>query len=166
MQNKFSINILHNNFNILRKSKHLGKGEFCQLMGVTNAFRTDYSSIGPKIMRGITDNFPGITEEWLLTSHDVKDELLKFADQQTRRIIAESDTVYNHTPPKDSDLLIKTAQILESNSVYRNALKSNIEAFHYAITCEEKLTLANKRIDNLEEQILEIKDRLPAVGES
>src|ERR1035437_333122 len=71
MKNKFSRDILYNNFNILRKIKHLSKGEFNKLIGVTNAFRKNYFSIGAKMLKGIQDNFPGIDEAWLLTPHDV-----------------------------------------------------------------------------------------------
>jgi hypothetical protein len=169
MGNKFNIGILHNNFNILRKSKHLSKRDFCKLVGVKNAFRTDYSSVGAKLLKGIQDNFPDINEEWLLTSHDVNYEFVDI--QQTKRVnkIYEPQTLYSHarntSVEKDSELLIKTAQILESNSVYRAALKSNIEAFHTAITCHEELAVANKRIDDLEEHVKTIEKRLPPVDE-
>jgi hypothetical protein len=79
-------------------------------------------------------------------------------------IVAESQAPYS-PKVKVSDLLHKTAVILESDTVYRIALTNNIEAFHHAITCEEALGLANKRIDKLEGEMLEIKNRLPAVGE-
>ena len=63
-------------------------------------------------------------------------------------------------------LIQKTAAILESATVYSTALKSNIEAFHHAMTCEEQLDLANKRIDTLEEHVKAIESRLPKVNES
>lgn len=69
--NKFDINILHNNFDILRASKKISKKEFCDLIGIANAYRRDFSSIGPKLLRGITDHFKGIDENWLLSKHDV-----------------------------------------------------------------------------------------------
>jgi hypothetical protein len=154
--NKFSREILHNNFNILRKSKGLNKGDFNKLIRMANVYRPNYFSIGAKLLKGIADNFPGIDEAWLLTPHDEKET----------HIVAESQSPYNVQPRvKVSELLHKAAVILESNTVYSVALKNNIEAFHHAITCEEALGLANKRIDNLAEQISEIKTRLPAVGE-
>jgi competence CoiA-like predicted nuclease len=161
MSNKFDIRILHNNFDILREIKHLNKGEFCELIKISNAYRRDQSTIGLKMLKGITDNFQGIDEEWLLTSHDVKNEVLKIKEQQSLYSKITNDSSSTISDP----LLTKADLILKSPTVYSTALRSNIEAFHYAITCEGKLTLANKRIDNLEEQILEIKDRLPAVGE-
>jgi hypothetical protein len=73
---------------------------------------------------------------------------------------------------KKYELLKKTEKILETDTVYRTALSSNIEAFHTAITCHEELAVTNKRVDKVEEEnkklkeeISEIKDRLPAIGE-
>ena len=83
--------------------------------------------------------------------------------------IAETHSSYSNHPPivKISDPFIqKTAAILESTTVYATALKSNIEAFHHAMTCEEQLAVANKRIDVLEENLKAIEKRLPAVVES
>lgn len=64
-----------------------------------------------------------------------------------------------------NELLFKAGEILKARGVYSAALKSNIEAFHQAINHEEALESAHKRIDELEKQILAIKERLPAVGE-
>lgn len=73
-----------------------------------------------------------------------------------------SDTI----PVRISDLLSKTAAILESQTTYSTALKSNIVAFHHAMTCEEQLDLANKRIDTLEDHVKAIESRLLKVNES
>jgi hypothetical protein len=85
--------------------------------------------------------------------------------------LAEAQASYSQpipaSPPfKISDLLSKTAAILESQTTYSTALKSNIVAFHYAMTCEEQLGLANKRIDTLEEHVKAIESRLLKVNES
>lgn len=77
---------------------------------------------------------------------------------------AESQTPYNQDN-SDLDFIRKTADILKSPTVYSTALKSNIEAFHHAMTCEKQFAVSNKKIDKQEEQILETKDRLPAAGE-
>jgi hypothetical protein len=79
--------------------------------------------------------------------------------------VAELQPPYQHTQTvKISDPFIqKTAAILESPTIFSSALKSNIEAFHYAVACEEKLELANKRIDALEEHVKQIEKRLPKI---
>lgn len=53
--------------------------------------------------------------------------------------VREQQQAYNGSPLRPSmptptsDLLLKTAQVLESESIYRTALKSNIEAFHHDV---------------------------------
>ena len=44
-----------------------------------------------------------------------------------------------------ADMLAKTAKVLESDTVYREALYSNIEAFHHGVTMDE-------RVDKMEQQ--------------
>lgn len=165
MANKFNIKTLHNNFDMLRKRAHLSKGEFCKLIGIVNVYRTDYSSIGAKLLKGISDHFPDIDENWLLIPHDEKELHVVAEPQPSYGGAQKLRRITDGAPIKISELLHKAAVVLESETVYKAALTNNIEAFHYAMTCEETLGLANKRIDGMEEQILEIKKRLPAVGE-
>ena len=57
-------------------------------------------------------------------------------------------SIYNDSPRKDvsiADLLAKTARVLESNTIYREALHSNIEAFHHGVVLDE-------RVNKMEEQ--------------
>jgi len=137
MTNNFDIKILHNNFNILRKKKHLSKGEFNKLIGISNVFRTNYFSIGAKLLKGIQDHFPGIDEEWLLTSHDVNYE---FPEVSTNNIkVCEEINNYDIragtdlSPSELGDLMKLTSEVLLSNTKYGKALKENIEAFHMAV---------------------------------
>lgn len=173
MSNKFDINVLINNFNILRKSKGLNKGEFNKLIGMVNVFRPNYFSIGAKLLKGIQDNFPGIDENWLLTPHDIDYEFpeKQFFKQATGRSINEPSAQYTHTnatsqPGNNTDYLIKTAAILESPTIFNTALKSNIDAFHHALVCEEKLASAINRIEELEEWKKSVEKKLPAVNGS
>jgi len=62
-----------------------------------------------------------------------------------------------------SGMLTKTAEILESQTIYRTALASNINTFHQALDTETKLEqLARDNLD-LRNQLSEIKERLAAV---
>ncbi len=73
---------------------------------------------------------------------------------------------------KISDLLHKTAVVLESKTIFTQALRSNIEAFHHAITSESQLAefsgIINKQstqIASLQSQIDDLRrqvDRLTA----
>ena len=78
--------------------------------------------------------------------------------------VAESSAAYHSTPAtnieENLELINKTSQILNSRTIYYSALRSNIEAFHHALVCEEKLDLASQRIDDLEDRLKTVENRL------
>lgn len=49
-----------------------------------------------------------------------------------------------------SDMLTKTATVLESDTIYRTALASNINAFHQAVQSERQLAKLEERVATLE----------------
>ena len=49
-----------------------------------------------------------------------------------------------------SDMLTKTAEVLESDTIYRTALASNINAFHQAVRSERTLARLEERMADLE----------------
>jgi len=73
-------------------------------------------------------------------------------------------SIYNDSPRKDvsiADLLAKTARVLESNTVYREALHSNIEAFHHGVVLDERVNKMEEQfgqaLASLQEQLREIQ---------
>lgn len=66
---------------------------------------------------------------------------------------------------KVSALLTRVVEILESSSIYRQALAANINAFHLAIRSEEKVHSLQGRIDYLEGQNKSLESRLSALEE-
>lgn len=73
-------------------------------------------------------------------------------------------SIYNDRPRKDvsiADLLAKTARVLESNTVYREALYSNIEAFHHGVVLDERVNKMEEQfgqaLASLQEQLREIQ---------
>jgi hypothetical protein len=60
----------------------------------------------------------------------------------------------------DEDLVEKTKDILSSETIYRSALRSNIEAFHHALSCEVEIDRLNNRVATLESQMKSLQDRL------
>jgi transcriptional regulator with XRE-family HTH domain len=66
---------------------------------------------------------------------------------------------------KITDLLTRAVEVLESNSIFRQALAANINAFHLAIRSEEKVRSLQGRIDYLEGQNKGLESRLAAVEE-
>jgi hypothetical protein len=77
--------------------------------------------------------------------------------------IGESQSPYTQTVKISDPLIQKTAAILESPTIFSHALKSNIEAFHHALTCEQKLAIAMQKIEELEEWKKSVEKRLPAI---
>lgn len=49
-----------------------------------------------------------------------------------------------------SDMLTKTAEVLESDTIYRTALASNINAFHQAVQGERLMVRMEQRLADLE----------------
>ena len=54
---------------------------------------------------------------------------------------------------KISDMLTKTAEVLESDTIYRTALASNINAFHQAVRSERTLAQLEERMVALEAKV-------------
>lgn len=84
---------------------------------------------------------------------------------------------------KMSDMLTKTAEVLESDTIYRTALASNINAFHQAVRSErllakleermatmeaklERMGLLEERMADLERENAELKRRLERQDEN
>ena len=57
---------------------------------------------------------------------------------------------------KMSDMLTKTAEVLESDTIYRTALASNINAFHQAVRSERTLAQLEERMAALETRMEEL----------
>lgn len=74
---------------------------------------------------------------------------------------------------KMSDMLTKTAEVLESGTIYRTALASNINAFHQAIRSErtlmrpeERMALLEQKMGELANENIELKRRLEQQDEN
>ena len=125
----------------------------------------------------------GVSADWLLTGEGEmrREGGVKFANvTQTRELTegrkpearriqwkdaapaALQASIYNDTSQQSgiADLVAKTIEVLQSNTVFETALKSNIEAFHRAIVLE-------KQIDQVEDRIMaKIGGRLDALESS
>ena len=71
-------------------------------------------------------------------------------------VAAPAPTTADQAPPapaedfKMSDMLTKTAEVLESETIYRTALASNINAFHQAVQGERLMARMDQRLADLE----------------
>jgi hypothetical protein len=64
------------------------------------------------------------------------------------------------------DLMAMTAKVLESNTIYRTALASNVRAFHQAVEQEEEMDQLRRefsemleRMKRMENTLMEIRDQ-------
>ena len=64
------------------------------------------------------------------------------------------------SPPEEDfkmvDMVTKTVEVLESDTIYRTALASNINAFHQAVRSERTLARLEERMELLEKRVEEL----------
>jgi predicted transcriptional regulator len=61
---------------------------------------------------------------------------------------------------KISNLLTRAAEVLESGSIFRQALVANINAFHQAVRTAEKNQALQARVDHLESRLAAVEEKL------
>lgn len=83
------------------------------------------------------------------------------ATSRENNIVREQSVEYkNNNQSKISDLITKTVSVLESDTIYRHALTSNINAFHHSILLNAKLEKMEMRLYSLESTCEKMKNRL------
>jgi transcriptional regulator with XRE-family HTH domain len=99
--------------------------------------------------------------EWLATGRGPKDK------EAPGKGIKEGRAPYEVEKPqnKNLDLVGKTIRILESDTIFRQALAANITAFHRAILLEKENEDTRQRMSQLEENNKELWLRLSALEE-
>jgi hypothetical protein len=131
-----------------------------------------------------------VSMDWLHTGEgEMKRDGMRFAGPSTTRKMLAGETVEapanddrqgirenverflrpdlvepSHKAPSIGDLLAKTAKVLESDTVYRDALHSNIEAFYHGVTLDQKIrdmeVSINSRLDALEAENRQLRQEL------
>lgn len=108
----------------------------------------------------IADKY-GASSDWLRTGDGAMSRG-DAADSPSHTEPAPNDHKYGNEPRRRdisiADALAKTAKVLESDTVYREALYSNIEAFHHGVTMDERLS----RMDSKFDQVMSRLDALEA----
>lgn len=61
---------------------------------------------------------------------------------------------------KMSDMIYKTTKILESKTVYRSALASNVRAFYEAVQKEEEMQSVNEKLDTMQQENRALAERM------
>lgn len=71
-------------------------------------------------------------------------------------------TIQDELPPAEDfkmvDMVTKTVEVLESDTIYRTALASNINAFHQAVRSERTLAHLEERMGLLEQRMEELSN--------
>lgn len=104
--------------------------------------------------------------DWLLKGDDHKKEEMRavkshqYKEADSEKSVTGPVIEYEQGNQKISDLLSKTAEILESETIYRYALTSNINAFHHSILLNAKLEKMELRLYTLESTCEDMKNRL------
>ena len=125
---------------------------------------TNAAKISHEIAKLLSEKF-NYNLAWILTGEGpMKGKGEPYPDRahdQQRPSTSSAIPVYNEEVElKISDLLHKTAVVLESKSIFTQALRSNIEAFHHAITSEGQLTEFSGIINKQSTQIAALQSQM------
>ena len=138
-----------------RKKARYTQEALGQLMGVSRFTIMDYETGKTPVPRAFAADIQrtlGISADWLLTGAGEGD-MLKMGQEapQPPKVHALGE---NH---RMSVMLQKTAEVLESESIYRTALASNINAFHQAIKTESAIVELQEQNKSMQGAVQEIK---------
>jgi hypothetical protein len=111
---------------------------------------------------------PDINVNWLKTGEGpmLKQEQQRSRLRKTHEIYVPGDAEEDERSeqPSSSDMLIMTAKVLESNTVYRSALASNIRAFFQAVQGEAEMSDMREKMDQLMSDMAEMKDLIRSLS--
>lgn len=97
----------------------------------------------------------GVSLDWLMFG--VEDKATKYETEQSlpfpevsqpqqRSPLSATEVSVPQKSYDISDLVAKTIQVLQSDSIFRTALTSNIEAFHHGVEIEDRINDLEKRM--------------------
>jgi hypothetical protein len=133
----------------------------------------------------ILSKIPYISLEWLKTGREpmmvldaenfeaYKKNIEREEKGKQGEIIAtiEPGKKQNESPGEDdqikfsiAEMVTKTVEILESKTLYKQALSSNINAFHKALMGEQQMENLNGKIERMEKEMHEMKQLLVSLG--
>ncbi len=148
---------------LLRLSKGWKLKQFAEKTGISAASLSEIERGGgarPQNLKKIAEAL-GVEIDTLIK--DGAQETKKYAD---RAEVAEKREQYNKgweeggEGGKISELLTRAAEVLESPSIYRQALSANINAFHMAIRTEEKNLNLQAQIDHLKSRLTTLEEKI------
>lgn len=72
--------------------------------------------------------------------------------------------IENHGEIRIAEKLTKTAEVLESDTIYRTALAANIDAFYHAVNQEQVILDQQRRMANLEARMASLEKQLTSAS--
>lgn len=124
-----------------------------QKTGISRAAIQAYES--GKIPKGdyllILSDLLDCSIDWLLKGTEVRESAPPAAQPEPQA--AQASAPQPEEDFKMSDMITKTVEVLESDTIYRTALASNIRAFHQAVRSERTLAQLEERVAILEAKL-------------
>lgn len=151
----------------VRIQLNLTQQELADELGVSRSSIANYESgidpISRKFARKLEKKY-GISARWLLSGEE-KDGAID-STQEVAVVYSDQGGV---DEIRISDMLQKTAEVLESKTIFRSALASNINAFYQAVKTEEPMRQLRDRMEAMElslsSQMKEVVRRLECLEE-
>lgn len=162
MANSFNIDVLHNNFELLRSLTGLKKGAFARLIGISNAYRKDFKALGFKMVKGITDNFSGVDEEWLSSAHPEGAVGIIFTPRKNNEVPSTPEDV---SYPSHEDYMKQLDKRLDEQSKRLTDLAQMVHALNERLAGQSRRNAdaqraADERIDHLSNLINSLESQL------
>lgn len=90
---------------------------------------------------------------------DVKSLLMK-----PKKIVVEKSQEQAEDETPISEMLVMTSKVLESKTVYRSALASNVRAFYQAVVQEDEMQSLNDKMELMQAQMARMESMLNALN--
>ncbi len=153
----------------LRASMGWTQGEAAQNIGVSYRAYQRYESGGMpsrKNLKSLAWVFK-CSEAWLLTGEGERLNIYedKDPDYESYLKVIPSVPAFEKSGNEEhefkmSAMLAKTAEVLESDTIYRTALASNINAFHQSISAQAEIGEIKKSVKTMQSQVSELSTEL------
>jgi len=142
--------IFINNLEVLRNNCGLKKSEFSKRIGVQNIFRTDLKNRPSRGTIAIICQEFDVNQDWLGTRQThappAQDQDLQPASP-TRRELAVAMALH------------KTGEVLNSDTIYGQALETNINSYYAAVNLQKELRTYKKELQSLREEVERLKQQ-------
>lgn len=176
----FDPKILGSRLRSLRTVLRLTQEQMAKELGVSRHSILNYEKGGKipprKFILSLVRTY-NINEEWFLHGYEPmfppphKDREYDIQKEDESLILKSAMNKSVESAPRESqinikDLTYKTIEILASNTIYRAALASNINAFYHSIKMAEDLSSVKTRVDHVEESDKQTKDQIKELAQT